>query len=258
MPTGTLSLTNASDQAVGINTKFTEEVKAADIISAVSGGITYLLSVASVESDTSLTLIRTFTGATAAGLSFYVLPASLLFSVPAQLAYDIEYQIKIAARDKANWQAVYSQSEDITVTLADGSTFSGPSWKKLADDLAAISEKNGSPPVSSGVFPHTAMSAATAATLDVTTYGCFIVTLNSASCELSISGASSTENLSQEVIVFLVQGSGANKVTWPQNVKWPNGVAPALSYTQGQQDVVTLVTNDNGSTWLGIYSGAGY
>lgn len=37
--------------------------------------------------------------------------------------------------DKMNWQQVFSSNDNITVTLPDGSTFTGPAWLKLVSML---------------------------------------------------------------------------------------------------------------------------
>ena len=58
--------------------------------------------------------------------------------------------------------------------------------------------------------------------------------------------------------LVLTQGTGANKVQWPSNIKWQHGIAPALSYTQGSVDLMYFITLDKGSTWLGAIIGGGY
>lgn len=50
--------------------------------------------------------------------------------------------------DKQNWQQVFSGTGTITVKLPDQSTFTGPSWKYLADNMATKS--NGAVPVNQG------------------------------------------------------------------------------------------------------------
>lgn len=45
----------------------------------------------------------------------------------------------------------------------------------------------------------------------------------------------------------------ARTITWPASVKWPGGVAPTLSATSGAIDIITLLTEDGGTTWFGSY-----
>jgi hypothetical protein len=50
------------------------------------------------------------------------------------------------------------------------------------------------------------------------------------------------------IMVKLVN-SGGYTVTWPSSVKWPSGTAPTLS-TAGTH-LISLVTDDDGTTWRG-------
>ena len=56
----------------------------------------------------------------------------------------------------------------------------------------------------------------------------------------------------------IVQGTGANKVTWPSNVRWPNGVPPVLSYTQGCIDLFEFFSPNADGQWLGCFIGGGF
>lgn len=53
-------------------------------------------------------------------------------------------------------------------------------------------------------------------------------------------------------ILELTNGGSATQI-WPSpNVKWPGGVAPTL--TVSGVDILTFVTDDNGTTWRGVAS----
>lgn len=57
----------------------------------------------------------------------------------------------------------------------------------------------------------------------------------------------------------LIQGgSGGYTVTWPSNVKWPDGTPPTLTTAVGKYDMVGLVTDDGGSSWTGCIGGFNY
>lgn len=62
-------------------------------------------------------------------------------------------------------------------------------------------------------------------------------------------------NVFHQVTLLLSQGTGANKVAWPANIKWNNGRIPNLSYNINSRDVFNFVSYDNGTTWLGTYVG---
>lgn len=61
-----------------------------------------------------------------------------------------------------------------------------------------------------------------------------------------------------ELILTLQQVTGANKVTWPSSVKWPNDAALVPSYAQNAQDMVLLTSVDSGQTWKGTIIATGY
>jgi hypothetical protein len=71
----------------------------------------------------------------------------------------------------------------------------------------------------------------------------------------SFSGVPST-GVALAVTVELIQGgAGSYTVTWPGTIKWAGGVAPTLTTTVGKTDVITLVTRDGGTSWLGFVAG---
>lgn len=102
------------------------------------------------------------------------------------------------------------------------------------------------------------LTATDTLSLDVSQASEFIITLSAITCALTFSGALSEDNITQQITLVLTQGTGVNKVVWPDNVRWQHDHIPVLSYTEGNTDVVTLVTWDNGVSWLGFYSGTGF
>jgi hypothetical protein len=148
MPAGTITLTNNSTAVTGAGTAFTTELKANDFIVVVVGGTTYTLGVSAIGSATALTLTTAYGGPTTSGLSWTPIPNGALVGITAQIAADTARAIRGLNFDKANWQQVYSASGNITVTLPDGSTYNGPSWKYLSDNMATKS--NGAVPLNQG------------------------------------------------------------------------------------------------------------
>lgn len=51
--------------------------------------------------------------------------------------------------------------------------------------------------------------------------------------------------------LFIEQGTGTNTVTWPDNIKWENGLKPVLAQDQGNTDYISLISLDSGSTFFG-------
>ena len=79
----------------------------------------------------------------------------------------------------------------------------------------------------------------------------FKATLTAAVTQLSVINASGSNLNSQTITMFLTQGTGANKISWPSNVIWSYGREPVLTFTQNSIDVIQFLTVDGGSTWYG-------
>ncbi|MEL2240665.1 hypothetical protein PAS25_06610 [Leclercia adecarboxylata] len=147
MSAGTIKLTNGSTAVVGTGTSFTSDLKTGDVITATVGGIFFTLFVDAVTSNTALTLTDPFTGPTTSGLAWVPVPQLTLNRITASLAAQTAESVRRVLQENANWQAFYTGTGDITVTLPDGSPagrpIAGPSWKKITDlinasDLSAI------------------------------------------------------------------------------------------------------------------------
>lgn len=131
MPAGTIALTNNSTSVNGSGTSFTTELKANDFIVAVVGGVTYTLGVQSVNSATGVTLTTAYNGPTASGVAWTAVPNAALVGITAQVAADVAKAIRGLNLDKANWQQIFSGTGNVTVTLPDGSQYTGPAWGGL-------------------------------------------------------------------------------------------------------------------------------
>lgn len=80
--------------------------------------------------------------------------------------------------------------------------------------------------------------------------------LTSTTTAITCTSSGSTGDVGTHVTLFLTQGTGSNVVTWSSNVKWPTGIAPALSFEAGATDVFSLITYDHGVTWFGFLNGS--
>ena len=138
MSAGTLTLMNNSAAVAGNGTAFTTEVAAGDFIVVTVGGVPYTLPIKSVESGTALTLISNFTGPTQSGAAWSAVPRVALNMVTAALVVQSAEALRGLNYDKQNWQQVFSAPGMINVKLPDGSSFLGPSWKYLADQVGNI------------------------------------------------------------------------------------------------------------------------
>ncbi|MBN5379306.1 tail fiber domain-containing protein [Serratia marcescens] len=142
MPAGTLTLTNNTAVVKGTGTAFNTELKAGDFIVSVVGGVTYTLPVKTVDSATQATLIKTYDGSTQAGAAWYAVPRDAMNTITAQLAAETAKALRGLNLDKDNWQQVFSGTGNITVTLPDGSTFTGPAWNSFISALNLKADKS--------------------------------------------------------------------------------------------------------------------
>lgn len=148
MSAGTLTLTNNSAAVTGSGTAFTTELAAGDFIVVTVGGVPYTLPVKTINSNTSATLVSNFTGPTQSGSAWYAVPRIAMNLVTAAAVTQAAEALRGLNYDKQNWQSVFSATGNITVTLPDGSTFSGPSWKYLSDNM--VTKVGGVVPVNQG------------------------------------------------------------------------------------------------------------
>lgn len=158
MSAGTITLTNGSAIVGGSGTLFAAELAGGDFIVSSVGGVPYTLPVKSVESNTQLTLVSNFTGPTQSGAAWSAVPRVALNMVTAALVAQSAEALRGLNYDKQNWQQVYSAAGNITVKLPDGTTFTGPSWKYLSDNMATKS--GGAVPVNQGGTGSTTASGA--------------------------------------------------------------------------------------------------
>ncbi|MGM8651220.1 phage tail protein [Enterobacter hormaechei subsp. steigerwaltii] len=112
------------------------------------GGIPYTLAIKTVNSNTSLTLVSNYTGPTQGGAAWYAVPRVAMNLVTAALVAQSAEALRGLNYDKQNWQRLFSASGNITVTLPDGSSFTGPSWQYMVNTVAT--KTNGSVPVNQG------------------------------------------------------------------------------------------------------------
>ncbi|MGL4824185.1 MAG: phage tail protein, partial [Plesiomonas shigelloides] len=128
MSAGTITLTNGSAIVGGAGTSFATELAAGDFIVSSVGGVPYTLPVKSVESNTQLTLVSNFTGPTQSGAAWSAVPRVALNMVTAALVAQSAEALRGLNYDKHNWQSIFSETGNVTVTLPDGTTWTGPAW----------------------------------------------------------------------------------------------------------------------------------
>lgn len=94
-------------------------------------------------------------------------------------------------------------------------------------------------------------------TLDLVNGNSFVTTLTENITTINISNPPGAGRYGELVIKIIQDASaGAFTVAFPSSVKWPGGVAPVITTTNGAIDEVTLHTIDGGTEYLGAFSQA--
>ena len=135
MSAGTLTLVNNSDAIVGVGTAFTTDLIAGDFVVSVVGGVTYSLPVKTVTSNTALVLAAPYQGPTQTKLAWSAVPFNTMNRVTAGMVTQVTEALRGLNYDKQNWQNILSGTGNVTVTLPDGSSFTGPAWGGIVTTL---------------------------------------------------------------------------------------------------------------------------
>lgn len=137
MAAGTLSVTNNSKAVVGVGTTFTA-FTAGDFLSLVVGQVPYTVAIASVESDTALTLVLPFDGPTASGLAWDGVKRDTMSLATMGVTVQAQKALRLMIADENNWRAIFGDQEEITVTLPNGQVMQGMSWGYLSQLLKEV------------------------------------------------------------------------------------------------------------------------
>lgn len=137
MAAGTLSVTNNSKAVVGVGTTFTA-FKAGDFLSLVVGQVPYTVAIASIESNTALTLVLPFDGPTATGLAWDGVKRDTMSLATMGVTVQAQKALRLMIADENNWRAIFGDAEEITVTLPNGQVMQGMSWGYLSQLMKQV------------------------------------------------------------------------------------------------------------------------
>ncbi len=171
MSAGTITLTNGSAIVGGSGTSFATELTAGDFIVSTVGGVDYTLPVKTVDGNTQVTLVSNFTGPTQAGAAWSAVPRVALNMVTAALVAQSAEALRGLNYDKQNWQSIFSGTGNITVTLPDGTTWTGPAWNSITTSLSGKAAKGANSDITSLSGLTTALSVAQGGTGSTTASG---------------------------------------------------------------------------------------
>lgn len=91
-------------------------------------------------------------------------------------------------------------------------------------------------------------------TLDLNASAVFDVTLNAAITSIVIQNVQSVGKVSSFVLNMAANGT-AYSIAWPASFKWPDGIPPTPTVTNGKDDVYVFFTTDGGTSWQAFVSG---
>lgn len=137
MAAGTLSVTNNSKAVVGVGTTFTA-FASGDFLTLVVGQVPYTVAIASIESDTALTLVLPFDGPTATGLAWDGVKRDTMSLATMGVTVQAQKALRLMIADENNWRAIFGDAEEITVTLPNGQVMQGMSWGYLSQLMKQI------------------------------------------------------------------------------------------------------------------------
>lgn len=86
----------------------------------------------------------------------------------------------------------------------------------------------------------------------------FTSLLNSSINVVNIQNAPSSPGSAIKFTTIFTGDGTSRSITWPNNIKWPGGISPTLTYASGKLDIFNFMSIDNGTTWLGSIVGQNY
>lgn len=137
MAQGTIKVTNGSVDVVGTGTAFTS-MKAGSFLTFVLTGVAYTVAIDSIQSATALKLAVKFDGPTTSGVAFNESPVGSMALATMGVTVQAQKALRMMIADQTNWREVFSNKQTITVTLPDGTQYSGYSWGYISDMLKTI------------------------------------------------------------------------------------------------------------------------
>lgn len=243
MSAGTLTLTNGSAIVGGSGTSFTTELAAGDFIVSTVGGVPYTLPVKTVDSDTQLTLVSNFTGPTQSGAAWSAVPRVALNMVTAALVAQSAEALRGLNYDKQNWQSIFSGTGNVTVTLPDGTTWTGPAWNSITTSLSGKAAKGANRDITSLSGLTTALSVEQGGTGSTTVSGARTNLGLGNSSTRDVGTAAGTVAAGNDSRLNSVDQKAGGKITSPITVQPGVGGNPGFAISSGDNGGGGLMNN---------------
>lgn len=141
--TGTIAVTNGSKIVTGVGTKWTNSligICAGQMLLLHTEGFIEICEIASVQSDTQLTLANKYNGKTRSGIK-YQIPTSPNVSIEA-LALRISEMLNYYQTQLDAWQMILTGEDAVTLTAPDGRQVTIKSQYSIANELTKLLEQS--------------------------------------------------------------------------------------------------------------------
>ena len=89
-------------------------------------------------------------------------------------------------------------------------------------------------------------------TINLNNGNIFVVSKTSDILYFTISNVPSSSYVGNFTLIIENAVGSGGIIIWPNSIKWGNAGPPTLNTTLGNIDVVTFITLDGGTTWLGF------
>ncbi|MEQ9944096.1 hypothetical protein ABRP58_18850 [Pectobacterium aroidearum] len=142
--TGSIAATDGSKIITGTGTQFTNPlngVSAGRMLLLPGSGTVQIYEIESVQSDTELTLVSAFSGATGSG-KLYAIPTSPSVSIE-QFAHEFASTLAYYQQQLQGWQSILTGTGDVTLTTPDGQSVtvrSQSEWDRLLNTKIGAGE----------------------------------------------------------------------------------------------------------------------
>ncbi|MCM7618921.1 tail fiber domain-containing protein [Enterobacter vonholyi] len=243
MSAGTITLTNGSAIVGGSGTAFATEIAAGDFIVSTVGGVPYTLPVKTVDSDTQLILVSNFTGPTQSGAAWSAVPRVVLNMVTAALVAQSAEALRGLNYDKQNWQSIFSGTGNVTVTLPDGTTWTGPAWNSITTSLSGKAAKGANRDITSLSGLTTALSVEQGGTGSTTVSGARTNLGLGNSSTRDVGTAAGTVAAGNDSRLNSVDQKAGGKITSPITVQPGVGGNPGFAISSGDNGGGGLMNN---------------
>jgi hypothetical protein len=90
-------------------------------------------------------------------------------------------------------------------------------------------------------------------TIDLSLGTTFNVAFNSNINTINVTNPGGAGFTSAAIIVFNYNGT-AYTINYPSSFRFPSGIAPSLTYTNGKRDILTIFTTDAGTSYNAVLS----